>query len=115
MEGSETHGVDKNETGLIITNPGQLVWYCGSEHAMTLTTWNAIPRESAVHPPLRMTSRNSIPGNDNWRDHINYVFEEVLGKMTKKDSRIDIIGLADGGLQTIHYLSNYCKLSIQIR
>ncbi|KAK2767383.1 hypothetical protein FQN54_003539 [Arachnomyces sp. PD_36] len=99
------NGIDAESTGLIITNPGQLVWYCGGGYPMSLPTWNALPRESAVDAPLRMTYRNSIPGNENWREHINYVFEEVLGKMTSKDSRIDIIGLAEGGLGAIQYLA----------
>lgn len=104
-----TDGIDTSSTGLILTNPGQLVWYCGGEQAMSLPTWNAIPKESAVNPPLRMTYRNFIPGNENWKEHIDYVFEEVLGKMTSKDSRIDIIGLAEGGLGAIQYLSENCK------
>lgn len=107
LKGSE--GVDASSIGLILANPGQLVWYCGGEKAISLPTWNAIPKESAVDPPLRMAYRNSIPGSENWREHINYVFEEVLGKMTSKDSRIDIIGLAEGGLGAIQYLSANCR------
>lgn len=104
-------GVDASSTGLILANPGQLVWHCGGEKAVSLPTWNALPKESAVDPPRRMTYRNSIPGNDNWREHISYVFEEVLGKMTSTDSRIDIIGLAQGGLGAINYLSKNCRSS----
>lgn len=107
LKGSED--VDASSTGLILANPGQLVWYCGGERAVSLPTWNAIPKASAVDPPLRMSYRNYIPGSENWREHINYVFEEVLGKMTSTDSRIDIIGLAEGGLGAIQYLSKNCR------
>ncbi|EDN08878.1 predicted protein [Histoplasma mississippiense (nom. inval.)] len=94
-------------TGFILANPGQLVWHCAKEQAMSLPMWHALPRRSAVEPPMRMTFRNKIPGNETWQDHITYVFEEVLGKLAAPDVRIDIIGLAEGGLGAVRYLAEH--------
>ena len=101
----------KSSTGLILTNPGQLVWYCAGEKAISLPTWHAIPRRNAVEPPMRMTIRNKIPGNETWQDHITHVFENVLGKIISKDTKIDIIGLAEGGLGAVRYLAERCMFS----
>ncbi|EFW16625.1 hypothetical protein D8B26_001381 [Coccidioides posadasii str. Silveira] len=93
--------------GLILTNPGQLVWYCNGERAVSLPTWHAIPRQHAVSPPMKMSHHNKIPENGNWQEHITYVFEEVLGKMVPETAKIDIIGLAEGGLGAIRYLAEH--------
>ncbi|KKZ61543.1 hypothetical protein EMCG_03877 [[Emmonsia] crescens] len=94
-------------TGFILTNPGQLVWHCAKERAISLPTWHALPRRNAVEPPMRMTFRNKIPGNETWQDHITYVFEEVLGKLAAPDVKIDVIGLAEGGLGAVRYLAEH--------
>jgi hypothetical protein len=97
--------------GLVLTNPGQLVWYCAGERAISLPTWHALPRRNAVEPPMRMSIRNKIPGNETWQDHVTHVFENVLGKIVSKDVKIDIIGLAEGGLGAVRYLAEHCKFA----
>lgn len=101
-----------SDTALVLANTGQLVWHCRSRRAMTLASWPCVPRESAVDPPPAMTRRNKIPGNGNWQEHVNYVFDEILaarGRLVRADAKIGVIGLADGGLGAIRYLANNCK------
>ncbi|OOF95955.1 hypothetical protein ASPCADRAFT_405644 [Aspergillus carbonarius ITEM 5010] len=98
-----------SDTALVLANTGQLVWHCRSRRAMTLASWPCVPRESAVDPPPAMTRRNKIPGNGNWQEHVNYVFDEILaarGRLVRADAKIGVIGLADGGLGAIRYLAN---------
>ncbi|PKY06589.1 hypothetical protein P168DRAFT_288525 [Aspergillus campestris IBT 28561] len=98
-----------HKTALVLTNPGQLIWHCGSSQAMSLQSWLAFPRSSAVDPPDTMSDRNKIPGNETWQEHIYHVFERILnpnGRFVRKDAKIDIIGLADGGLGAIRYLAD---------
>ncbi|EZF10233.1 hypothetical protein H112_08443 [Trichophyton rubrum D6] len=92
--------------GLILTNPGQLVWHCAGEKAISLPSWLALPRKHAVEPPMKMTVRNKIPGHETWQDHVTYVFDEVLGKLAP-DAKIDIIGLAEGSLAAVRYLAEH--------
>ncbi|KAI5310313.1 hypothetical protein KEM55_008610 [Ascosphaera atra] len=99
---------DEDGPGLVIANLGQLVWHCRGERAVSLPTWDALPRKTAVDPPLKMTARNYVPGNETWQDHVDYVFENVLGKLLAKDAKIDIIGVAEGGHGALNYLSQNC-------
>ncbi|KAL4895564.1 hypothetical protein BDV59DRAFT_174147 [Aspergillus ambiguus] len=60
---------------------------------------------------MMMSSRNKVPGNENWQSHIRSVFNEILasrGRLVREDARIDIIGLAEGGLGVIDYLADNC-------
>ncbi|KAF9891730.1 hypothetical protein FE257_003211 [Aspergillus nanangensis] len=104
------HGQDPDhhgDTALILANTGQLVWHCGERKAMTLQSWIASPRPTAAHAPMTMTFRNKIPGHADWQEHVASVFDEVLaarGQLLREDVKIDIIGLADGGLGVIRYL-----------
>lgn len=107
-KGSKCH----TDTALVIANTGQLIWHCGSGTAMTQPTWLALPREFAVDPPLQMTRRNKIPRNSNWQEHVECVFEDVLaarGQMVSEDAKIDIIGVAEGGLAAVRYLAKNCE------
>ncbi|KAE8147547.1 Arb2 domain-containing protein [Aspergillus avenaceus] len=99
----------REETALILANTGQLIWHCGARKAMTLTSWTSFPRPSAVDPPLMMTGRNKVPKNESWEEHIMCVFDEILasrGHLVRKDAKVDVIGVADGGLGVIRYLSD---------
>lgn len=81
---------------------------------MTLPTWLALPRPSAADPPMMMSKRNKIPGNENWQEHVESVFNEILaarGRLVHKDAKIDIIGLVDGGHGVIRYLAKNCRFS----
>lgn len=103
----------KNETALILANPGQLVWHCGSGKAITYSSFLSLPRASAVDLPANMSDRNKIPNNANWQEHVECVFEDVLsprGRLIRADAEIDVIGLAEGGLGVVQYLAENCKL-----
>ncbi|KAK2734263.1 hypothetical protein FQN57_001724 [Myotisia sp. PD_48] len=93
--------------GLILTNPGQLVWYCGGERAISLPTWLALPRKYAVEPPMKMGFQNKIPGSETWQNHITYVFDEVLATLKSRETKIEIIGISEGGLAAVRYLSEH--------
>jgi hypothetical protein len=113
QEGTNTEASTKRgDTALVLANTGQLIWNCGARKAMTLPSWLAHPRSSAVDPPLMMTRRNKIPENGHWEEHIACVFNEILadrGRLVRADAKIDIVGLADGGLGAVRYLANNCK------
>ncbi|OJJ51385.1 hypothetical protein ASPZODRAFT_56750 [Penicilliopsis zonata CBS 506.65] len=99
-----------SNTALILANTGQLIWHCGSRRAVTNASWLAIPRESAVDPPLVMTGRNKIPGHHNWQEHVEYIFAQILAardQFIKKDAKIDVIGIAEGGLAAVRFLATH--------
>ncbi|EAW11558.1 uncharacterized protein ACLA_092560 [Aspergillus clavatus NRRL 1] len=101
-------GLQQSGTALILANTGQLIWHCGSSRAVSHQSWLALPRSSAVEPPSTMTRRNKIPQNGSWQEHVACVFDEILaarGRFVGEDAKIDIIGLAEGGLGAIRYLA----------
>jgi hypothetical protein len=112
-ENSEDQKDEQTDTALIIANAGQLIWYCAEGRAITHPSWLALPKESAVDPLPRMTHRNKIPRNSNWEEHVQCVFEDVLkarGQLLSENVKVDIIGLAEGGLAAMTYLADNCKL-----
>ncbi|KAF7585664.1 hypothetical protein BBP40_010345 [Aspergillus hancockii] len=110
QEGSNTElETKRGDTALVLANTGQLIWHCGARKAMTLPSWLAFPRSSAVDPPLMMTPRNKIPENRHWEEHIACVFNQILadrGRLVRADAKINIVGLADGGLGAVRYLAD---------
>lgn len=100
-----------SDTALILANTGQLIWHCGGRRAITHASWMALPRRSAVDQPYTMTSRNTIPENTNWQEHVECVFEDVLaarGRLVREDAKIDVIGVTEGGLGAVRYLASNC-------
>lgn len=98
--------------GIIIANLGQLVWYRGGRRAMTLRTWQALPRRSAVHMPMRLDMvKNRVPGNEDSERHVEYIFTKVLPELLRKDAAVDVIGLGDGATEAVKFLDANCTLS----
>jgi len=103
-----------SDTALVLANTGQLVWHAAGRKAITMPTWLALPRRSAVDPPQTMTERNKIRGNENWQEHVECVFGEILaarGRLVRADAKIDIVGVAEGGLGVVRYLCDDCTFS----
>lgn len=104
------------DVAVVLANTGQLSWHCGSGRAMTHVSRMALPRASAVDPPLVQTDRNRIPGHENWQEHVSSVFEGIFaarGQLVRSDAKIDVIGLAEGGYGAIRYLASNCKSQLQ--
>ena len=104
---SRRNGAD---TAVVIANLGQLVWYRRGQRAMTIASWNALPRKTGVSNPMRIDPvKNHIPGNKNTKEHVKSVFEEVLGKLARQDVVIDLIGLGEGAEEAVGYLDSNWK------
>ncbi|KAJ5386152.1 hypothetical protein N7509_008693 [Penicillium cosmopolitanum] len=99
-------GEDGSKTGnaLVLANTGQLLWNCLYSRAVTNITWASLPRPAGNWGPPAMSWRTKIPGNKDWREHIHHVFNKVLRPCIREATRIDIIGMSEGGLGAIEYL-----------
>lgn len=97
--------------GVIIANLGQLVWYRGGRRAMTLVTWHALPRRSAVHMPMRLDDiKNRVPGNEDSEKHVVHLFTKVLPDILGKNTTVDVIGINDGAREAVKFLDANCTL-----
>lgn len=104
---------DDSVPGIIIANPGQLFWYRGGGRAVTATEWQNLPRASAVDEPCRVDEvQNRVPGNANFSEHVNYIFEYVLPARLNKETKLDLIGLEWPGAAMIGYLATNCEISL---
>ncbi|KAH8692987.1 Arb2 domain-containing protein [Talaromyces proteolyticus] len=112
-QGGDSDSSSCLDTALVIANTGQLVFHCGAGAAVSERTWHALPRQSAVHPPLKQSHRNIIPHNATSYEHVQCVFEGILaarGQMVDADAKIDVVGVAEGADGVIKYLAkNWVK------
>ncbi|KAL3442068.1 Arb2 domain-containing protein [Aspergillus insuetus] len=105
---NEHNGGKKGDIALVLANTGQLIWHCATGRALSINSWLAQPRPSAVESAPGETKRNKIPGNENWQAHVSSVFGGILsarGQLARKDAKIDVIGVAEGGLGAVRYLA----------
>ena len=101
---------DSADTAIVIANLGQLVWYRRGQRAMTIASWNALPRKTGVGNPMRIDAvKNHIPGNTSIKEHVKSVFEEALGKLAKQVAGIDVIGVGEGAEEAVKYLEQNWK------
>ncbi len=113
--GKSSFGSGTNESqgspGIVIANLGQLIWYRGGRRAMTMRTWQALPRRSAVHTAMRLDMiKNRVPGNEDCDKHVEHLFMKVLPQILGKDATVDIIGIGDGAVEAVAFLDANCML-----
>ncbi|KAL9082074.1 MAG: hypothetical protein Q9159_006741 [Coniocarpon cinnabarinum] len=99
--------VEDEMPGIVILNTGQLLFSHKLGKAVTPTTWSAMPRKSAAHPPAKIDAEwNTIKGNGSFEDHIDYVFTRLLGneQYVRADADFYIMGLCEGGDEFVRYL-----------
>ena len=102
--------------GIVIANPSQLYWYRGGGRAVSWAEWLGLPRESAVSQPFKVDPvKNTIPGNGDFREHVNYIFESALPALLHEDARLDIIGLEWTGTAVLEYLCKNCGFDNSLR
>jgi hypothetical protein len=105
-------GLGEQLPGIVITNPGQLIWCRSLGRAMGRLEWESLPGDSAVHPGFKLdeeTGRNLVEGNRDEAEHVGYVFEHVLKTAGGGKAMIDVIGAEWTGAAAIKYLGLHCK------
>lgn len=99
--------VEDATPGIVILNPGQTYFSHKQNRALTQTSWMALPRQSAVHPPVQAhETHNRVTGNTTLPEHVAWVFEHLLDNADFVDPQADlyIIGLCEGADTVVQYL-----------
>ncbi|KAL9619642.1 MAG: hypothetical protein Q9160_005748 [Pyrenula sp. 1 TL-2023] len=112
---ADSNTVSEGEVGMVIGNPGQLIWSNIERCAMTHATWRTLPRKSAMHPPATIDqNRNRVPGHETVEAHVSSIFEQVLSspQLANPNAKISVIALEVTARVLVQYLaSNWTKWS----
>ena len=106
---------DKNAPGLIILNPGQTYYSHRFNEAMTIVAWQAQPRKSLLHDPIKIDKdENTVEGNRNSAEHVKFVFENVINnpRFVAPDAEIYVIAIESGVADVVKLLNEKCKFSL---
>ncbi|KAF7935042.1 uncharacterized protein EAE98_003087 [Botrytis deweyae] len=92
---------------IILANMGQIYWYRRGRKPVTLMTWSALPQSSCVEKTTRLDAmKNTVPGNRNTDEHIDYIFNHVIEELMPKVTKIDVIGVSEGAMGVTRFLDN---------
>lgn len=85
--------------GMIVLNPGQLLYSYKLGFAISHTSWNCLPRPSAVHPPVRKDhDANIVTGNETPEEHIRFVFDNVIENRSIVSPQAELYVVANGAV-----------------
>ena len=103
--------------GMVVLNPGQLLYSHNLGGAISHASWNSLPRPSAVHPPVRKDYQaNFITGNETPEEHIRFVFEKVVGNQSVVAPDAELYVIANGTVAApfVQTLDEKCMLKLSL-
>lgn len=93
--------------GVVIANPGQLWWWPEGKKGLTLSGRFGVAMQSAVHYGRAYDARlNAVPGHETVGRHVKSVFEEVLGRVARRDARLAVVAVTDVADEVERYLDD---------
>ncbi|KAL7621156.1 hypothetical protein AAE478_008473 [Parahypoxylon ruwenzoriense] len=95
---------DFRPPGIILANMGELLWLPECHRTVSNTAFIAAPMKSAVHDGRMLTPKNMVPGNENLKAHVRYIFEEVIEHFVDDHAGLDIIAIGDASDFVEQYL-----------
>jgi hypothetical protein len=101
--------VSDEEPGLIILNPGQLLYSHKKKCPMNLTSWHDKDKRYAVQEcDIIHEEHNRVQGNRTCEEHISFVFEKIVKDpdWVSIDAEIYVICICEGSTITLKYLSD---------
>ncbi|KAF2861518.1 hypothetical protein K470DRAFT_206446, partial [Piedraia hortae CBS 480.64] len=83
--------------GVIIFNPGQLLYSHKEKQAMSQTSWLARNKESALHEHYRIHPvHNYVTGHTTPNEHVATVLKYVVPEITHEGAKLYTIAISDG-------------------
>ncbi|USP82794.1 uncharacterized protein yc1106_10068 [Curvularia clavata] len=93
---------------LIVMNTGQLLYSHKYRQPMTLRSWSALPRKSAVHDMIRIHEENSVSGHRTPIEHIQTIFDGILlnPERISPDAEIYLSAIENGTEHILNLLAS---------
>ncbi|KAH7057136.1 Arb2 domain-containing protein [Macrophomina phaseolina] len=95
--------------GLIVLNPGQLLYSYRLDKAMTKQSWNSQSRKSGIHPiPTVHPAFNKIDGNRTVEEHVQTTFAKIINNpaWVSPKANIYVVGIGNGGDAVLKVLND---------
>lgn len=89
---------------VVILNPAQIVWDYETKTPMNFLSWKAKDKKSEALDSVK----NIIPENESPEEHVEYVFNNVLGPRVSKDAEIDVMACGFAAYSIVKYLNSNC-------
>ena len=99
--------------GIVVLNPGQLLYSHKHNKAMNLRSWSAMPRKSCMHEMIKIhEEENGIAGHRTPVEHIKSVLTEVIynSDRVSDDAEIYFIAIESGAQHMVEALGEDCEL-----
>lgn len=95
---------DVDEPGVVICNPGQLLYSHMENKCMTWATWNARTRPTALSKGFQVhNTNNHVRGHTTADEHIATVFDNVLPQLVNRAARVHVVAITDGAERFIKW------------
>jgi hypothetical protein len=92
--------------GVLILNPGQLLYSHLHGKNMGYKTWSARTRSTAISPGFKIHKDfNHIKGHIDADEHINTVFDKVLPQIINRAARLHVVGITDGAERFVNWFA----------
>ncbi|KAF2488852.1 hypothetical protein BU16DRAFT_567819 [Lophium mytilinum] len=84
--------------GVIVLNTGQLYFSYERNEAMTMTSWEALPRKSRISGSRSIADANRVGGNETPKAHIEWVFKHIInsGEYVHPKAEVYVVGIESG-------------------
>lgn len=105
---------DEHIPGLIVLNSGQLLYSHKFNKALSIRSWNALPRKSISHDGIVIhPMENRIEGQHTPQEHIKTVFETVIKNpaFVAPDAEVYVVAIENGSEHLLDVLNSDCKYS----
>lgn len=103
---------DGEPPGLVVMNPGQLLYSHKYNRPMTTRSWYVLPRKSIAHDAIRIHDQeNYVPRNRTSFEHVKSVFDDLLFNPTcvAPGAELYIIAIEDGATNLLDLFTDDCK------
>lgn len=108
------HAESPDSPGILLANPGQLLWSRRMKEAVTYHQWEAMPRNVPECDSAEISyEKNTIVRNRTPMQHMSYVLTSVVPELIGTDGKIQIISCADACFDLIDVLKDHCKAPVR--